>query len=242
MSYLFLALTLTVDLVSPFQSTVPGISIYNTHIVDTEGQLLRGMRPRSDKDIQELLGAKVTDILIFRDSPKGEDTVESELALLRQNGFPTESIEVIPFKWKGIESFSEACEQTVDALKLMRTVENSSDRKLFFHCTVGEDRTGYLAGLYRILNEQWSPKEAYQKEMCENGYADGNPIKPDWVVAEVHANISVLYSKMVELIQAGQLSLKNLNREVCVKLDGNFERETAYGACESSPHYDPSIR
>jgi multiple sugar transport system permease protein len=66
---------------------------------------------------------------------------------------------------------------TVRSLKLLRDW-TAAGKTTFFHCTVGEDRTGYLAGLYRLLTETTTAKAMFEQEMCERGYSSGNPQKP----------------------------------------------------------------
>ena len=40
---------------------------------------------------------------------------------------------------------------------------------ILVHCLHGEDRTGLIVGLYRVLKENWSKEDAY-KEMLENNF------------------------------------------------------------------------
>ena len=231
------------DLVSPFRSSVPGLQIYNSHFIDNEGGfLIRGMRPRSDDDVKQLKQIGVTDILIFRDSPKEESSAWEEFELLEKNGISSSRARVIPFKWKNIEDFEAACEQTIDALQMMREIDHAKDRGLFFHCTVGEDRTGYLSALYRILYQNWNSEQAWKKEMCENGYADGNPIKPLWVSEEIHKGVSVLFSHMTALIEQKKLAPDRLYKSACRELKSSMTQKVAFGTCERSAKYDPKIR
>jgi tyrosine-protein phosphatase SIW14 len=52
---------------------------------------------------------------------------------------------------------------------IMQIVSDTSLRPLFVHCTHGEDRTGLVIGLYRVLNENWAPADAWA-EMLKYGY------------------------------------------------------------------------
>lgn len=203
-------------LVSPFPSTVSEISIPNTHLVSRgDGFLLRGMAPHSAQDVEELGKFGVTDVLIFRNDVAGEIGIKEELDLFAKSPKPT-VVHQIPFRWKDTVSFTEACQQSVRALKLLRDIGTTKGRGLFFHCTVGEDRTGYLAGLYRVLFEKKSAAEVFQSEMCAKGFAEGDPKKPKHVVETVHANLTPLYLKMVALIEKGSLKPDSLNEDVCV--------------------------
>jgi hypothetical protein len=40
---------------------------------------------------------------------------------------------------------------------------------VFVHCQKGEDRTGLVVGLYRVLNQKWAPQDAWN-EMFKFGY------------------------------------------------------------------------
>lgn len=232
-------------LVSPFPSEVEGLNIPNSHIIEeSKGTLIRGMRPRTEKDISELLELGVTDVLIFKNSNATDKSTEEEITALEKAGISRKNIRVIPFKWKGIESFESACLQTLEALNYMREVAKDKNRKLFFHCTVGEDRTGYLAGMYEILYKEKTFTKVWKNQMCENGYADGNPRKPKEVVAEVHKNVTDLFQKMNHKINHGYLSATNLDPIECSfdpSRSKRFKVKYKNLKCEPSSKYDPTI-
>ena len=78
------------------------------------------------------------------------------------------------FPWKDITDYQSVCEMTVDALNMIKNSENLNQR-IYFHCTVGEDRTGLLAGLYKIYRgDNESRHEVFESEMCDKGYEAGN--------------------------------------------------------------------
>ncbi|MCB0347744.1 MAG: tyrosine-protein phosphatase [Bdellovibrionales bacterium] len=244
--FMFL-LQFSYSLVSPFPSEVVDLNIPNSHIVEgkTPGYIVRGMRPRTDTDLDELLQIGITDILIFKNSTIEDDSTEKEISQLVEKGIKRKHIQVIPFQWKDIDSFETACLQTIDALNIMKSVSKKKSSNLFFHCTVGEDRTGYLAAMYKILFQKMSFTKAWNDEMCENGYADGNPRKPKTVVAEIHKNITPVFQKMLHKIKYGYISADNLDKSEC-----SFDpaRSTTYKPiakftnCKPSSKYDPSIR
>lgn len=182
------------------------------------------MAPLTDGQGLELKSYGITDILIFRNDVPGETATTSELELLQRVGFATSSIHKIPFPWKGMSTFEEPCRQTLKALQIMRDVLNSRTSKMYFHCTVGEDRTGYLAGLFRIIFEGASETAAFKDEMCGKGYAEGDPCKPPKVSIEVHKNITVVYLKLVEWIEAGLISKDNLDPEICKRESGSINQ------------------
>lgn len=187
-------------LVSSFSSSVAEISIPNTHIVlkseDSQRPLvLRGNAPRDENDLDALIQYGVKKILIFKNKTR-DQSVEREMVWLDQKKV---DYLYIPFLWKDI-NFQEACEQTIQALMEIKKAL-SGEKALFFHCTVGEDRTGYLAGLARWYFQNWSPAEAFQQEMCAHGYGSGNKRKPRDVVREIRKNLTPLFLKMVYLLK-----------------------------------------
>ena len=204
----FLLLSSTVW--ASFESTVPGISIANTHLIDGRS-ILRGSQPLKKAD--ELKAWGITDVIIFKSPTKTE--VAEEIETLTALDIRAHHI---PFRWKNLESPEIACRQVVQALQLMK--QNRSEGKTtFFHCTVGEDRTGLLAGVWRMLDDGMTRENAWTQEMCPNGYADGNRAKPKAVADAIHAELTPLFYALAKKINEGQLTLATLNAEVCGSLD-----------------------
>jgi len=54
-----------------------------------------------------------------------------------------------------------------DFLTLIR---KNTDKKIFVHCRVGDDRTGMMIAAYRIAEEGWTAKQALE-EMTKNGFS-----------------------------------------------------------------------
>jgi hypothetical protein len=242
-----LSLQLGFSLVSPFPSQVEGLDIPNSHIIEDQaaGVLVRGMRPRTEKDLNQLLEIGITDVLIFKDSNTTDTSTEEEINHLKAKGISNKRIHVIPFKWKDIDSFETACLQTLEAIEIMKKVAASENRNLFVHCTVGEDRTGYLSAIYKILFHDKKPETAWKEDMCENGYANGNPRKPKFVVDEIHKNISPVFQKMLHKIKLGYISKDNLDRSECSfdpERSSQYQPLKAFTNCKASSNYDPTIR
>ncbi len=212
---LILPATLWARFESPFPSSINEISIHNTHEIDEAYKLIRGMAPHSK--INELLTFGITDVLIFKHQTRKE--VDQEIKKLKLAGIDTQNIHHIPFRWKNIASETQACEQTIQALKIMKEIEADKEgRKLFLHCTVGEDRTGYLSGLWRMLSQGWTQEMAFEEEMCKRGYARGNPNKPWFVVNAIRKELTPLFQKMSSLIKQEKLTLENLSDSICKDL------------------------
>lgn len=227
---LHFVLSANAGLRSPFHSTVPGINIPNTHAVEADGSILRGMAPMGH--IDELVEAGVSDVLIFKNQTRNE--VDKEIDLLREAGYSEANIHQISFQWKGFESYQAACEQTIEAFQLLKRVWEEGG-KTFFHCTVGEDRTGYLSGIWRMMSTGWSAKKAFYSEMCENGYGAGNPHKPWKVYGAIRKDLTPLFLAMAAKVEAGELSFDNIDAKICQDLEVNLDQEVP--TCKTSSRY-----
>lgn len=182
------------SLSSPFPSCVPRTTIPNSHSLDEFETVIRGMAPRNQQDILSLKKLGIERVLIFKNQTR--DEVDKEIAQLVAAGWTMNQISQIPFPWKDHKDFKEACQQTVEALKLIQDHQRR-EKPIFFHCTVGEDRTGYLAGLLRWWWEEAPIEEIFDSELCMNGYGAGNPRKPfRQVVQKIRDSLTPLFVKM----------------------------------------------
>lgn len=175
--------------------------------VDPDGQVFRGKEPRSN--VSELSQAGVSDVIIFKNDTKGE--VIKEIADLTALGINPHHI---PFRWKEFPSMIEACEQTVEALNLIHKIKQQNG-KVFFHCTAGEDRTGMLAGLYRMLEENASVSKVFKQEMCARGYSDGSSRKPYTVTSAIQKELTPLFVTLSAKIESGEWRLGQLKKSSC---------------------------
>lgn len=53
--------------------------------------------------------------------------------------------------------------------KVLEILRDPSQQPVFIHCYHGQDRTGMVIGIHRVLDENWSQSEAY-KEMLNLGF------------------------------------------------------------------------
>ena len=245
---LFFTTAAQASLMSPFESSVDGISIPNAHDISKDGNniLVRGQRPyidgnkkfspsdpwsRLSQDTKNWLDqlfrggsgrvTPFTDILIFKKG--GDKEIANQMAAIEKMMAETrQEINVvrIKFPWKDVGDYQKTCEDTVEALLLMKEVSESGNRSLFLHCTVGEDRTGLLSALWRMLDQGWSRWKAFDEEMCARGYGQGNPNKPYKVYKEIREDLTPLYMEMADLIRTGVLTYQNLNDSVCSHFRG----------------------
>lgn len=186
--------------------------IGNVHTLREDGRIIRGALP--DGKVAMLKENGVTDVLIFRHV---RDNAEKEKKELHAEGYKDEQIHHVPMRWRNFKSFEQACREVVTGLKVMRQVEEDPKRKLYLHCTMGEDRTGMISGIYRMVFQAWSPTKAYQSEMCGRGFGDANPRKPLEVAIAVNESLKVLYARMAVLIQEGDLNKMTLDPKACDK-------------------------
>jgi len=242
--FAFVALTTSLgasgaELTSPFPSCVKGTVIPNSHTLDEDGLVLRGMAPRSEADVLSLNEVGVERILIFKNQTKTE--VDQEIAQLLSQGWRPNQIKQIPFLWKDHPDFTSACQQTLAAMAWIEKARLAG-HKVFFHCTVGEDRTGYLAGLLKFWWDQGTLEELFEKQLCWNGYEAGNPQKPlNQVVLKIRRSLTPLWVKVAFLLStAKSLEAKSL----CAadpSDDPTFKRDwlplTTQLKCSVSPRY-----
>jgi len=222
------------QLVSPFSSSIEDIGILNSHLVSTSGsaKLYRGMKPFRDSDVADLETLGVKAVLIFK-KPTGATEVDDETDALAPIGVTATNILNEEFLWKDFADFETPCRQTVRSLEFLHE-KVSAGKNTFFHCTVGEDRTGYLAGLYRLLTETTPITDVFETEMCARGYSSGNPQKPYGAVArEVDSDLTPIFLKMAFKISQGELSPTSLDEDVCAE-------DPANDAAFTGDEYDPT--
>jgi hypothetical protein len=196
-----------------FSSSVKGLSYNNAHfLVEERGEIYRGSEPK--EKVQDLIKIGITDVLILKNDTRGE--ISKEIKALKAAGISDKRITHLDVTWKDAD-FVETCTQYITGLKHINEVLNSSHRKMYFHCTAGEDRTGMMAGLVRQLQEKETAERAFYKEMCEKGFADGNPGKPYEVSSQIYSSLLPVYEHLSRLIKSNELSWTKLSPSVCKK-------------------------
>ncbi len=215
---LFISLFLNCSLAfSALQSSIPStfteIEIPNSHLVVGEN-VIRGMAPRNQKDLEDLINIGVEKFLLFKIDTNGD--IAREIDNLLSLGVQKKNILHLAFPWKDITDYAPVCEMTIDALNMIKAADVAR-KKIFFHCTVGEDRTGYLAGLYQLYSgSEQSLEEVFQGELCDKGYEAGNPKKIYSVVKQVRESLTPAFIGMSELIS--QNKGKKLTKSLCKNL------------------------
>ena len=77
---------------------------------------------------------------------------------LRQAGFQTYHI-----------SFKHVHPESEDVLKFLTIVTDKRNQPVFVHCREGEDRTGMMVAVYRMVVQNW-PRDQAIREMKEMGF------------------------------------------------------------------------
>jgi len=230
--YLFMSLFLSQVVLAIPPSTIPKVDIRNAHIVaEGQGRVFRGSEPIGKE--KQLVRLGVTDVLIFKNQTKAE--VDTEKKNLKALGFSDQQIHHIPFEWKRNANEKLQCERLIKALSILVDVYQTEDRAVFFHCTVGEDRTGLLAGLFeQLIEKDKSQAQIFQTQMCERGYEAGDENKPQNVVSEIRAGLTPLYLKVSSLIRSGEISLQRLDARVCSQVVGMKVVQSSKWVCEGN--------
>lgn len=185
-------------------------TLQNVHDVVAEpgGPLiLRGAAPRTQSDYRELERNKIGEVLIFKVDTRGE--VEEEKQELESRGISFVHYSM-PWKLDSVNSRSlkPLCVLTVKALLRLKKNEREGV-STYFHCTVGEDRTGMLAALYRLSSARASDSlEEFQEQMCQFGYEAGNPKKIASVVMPIRRTLTPMYRILSEKLKTERLSLR----------------------------------
>lgn len=128
-------------------------------------EIYRGGIKGADKaDLQFLKDHGVQTILNIRKVRFDQEAKEHKLAL--EADFNYIHAAVTPF---ATFLFPMPGEKKVDAV-LADLVDPSIPKPIFLHCYTGEDRTGMIIALYRVLYQGWDVDTAYQKEMVAYKY------------------------------------------------------------------------
>jgi len=136
-------------------------------------KISRGGRP-GRSDLQELYRSRYKLIINL------ENNVQ---AVNRENGWARDiGIEDVslPMEWK-----TGPNDKQIDEILALLT--DPSKMPVFIHCTHGQDRTGLLIGLYRVLVQKWDPKKAYD-EMVALGFHPEFSALTDYFWKRVSAN------------------------------------------------------
>lgn len=119
--------------------------------------VFEGCLPVTEKDFQTLHQNGIRTVLsletlIYHISP--------ERKLARQAGITFRNVPILP-------SIVRPREQRVKEALLI--INDASLHPIFVHCLVGDDRTSFIIGLYRMYYQNWTPDAAW-REMLNSGF------------------------------------------------------------------------
>lgn len=118
-------------------------------------EIYRGARP-NDEGVTALAQNRFHTILNLEND---SSAIAHEASLVSDLGMAQVSIPLSAF-------FTPADQDIDHALEVMN---NAGPFPLFLHCLHGEDRTGLVVGLYRVIYQGWTPEDAY-REMLDKGF------------------------------------------------------------------------
>lgn len=117
--------------------------------------LYRGARP----NLEGLRALKKLGIRTILNIENHRSAVDFEIREAKKLGMEVISI---PLSWFWAPSDK-------DTARIQAILADTSLYPLFFHCKYGQDRTGLMAGLFRVFHDGWTPERAY-REMLINGF------------------------------------------------------------------------
>jgi len=127
--------------ISNFHEVIPGV--YRGGRPDKAGlEYLQGLGVKTDLDLENI-----------------EDVVNEEV----QDGTKLQ-IDVVAEEMSPYTTPDDAQVARIQAL-----LNDTNRRPIFVHCHYGEDRTGVMVGLFRVVSENWTQQNAYQ-EMLDLGF------------------------------------------------------------------------
>lgn len=215
--------------VSPLASHVPGIPVPNSFYVDKNkkgGALIRGNAPLNHHNLEAMKKFGVESVVIFKNDKAGE--VRSEIGGLIETGMPQEKITHIDFDWKDNQDFTSGCKKIVHGIDLMNDAMKTN-KKLFFHCTTGEDRTGVLAASYLLSkNKKTTIKKVFKSEMCAKGYEAGDPDKEKEVVERIRQGLTKTFLKTAYRIEEAKKKHLPIDENICAADPVQLKEFTAY--------------
>lgn len=201
------------------------VTLPNMHIVlekNSNGMpVYRSNSPYLTQHVLEIIDLNIETVVVYKTFYDKKDK-NLLYSLYADSGYDTHRLTHIPMPWKqeGKKPFDykKACEMTVDAMEIIQ----NSEGPVLFHCTVGEDRTGMLAGLLKIQSNGYSVEKAFRDEMCARGYEAGNPTKSESpsVVNAVRAALTPLYLKMATVMKKNK---GKISYDDCSKLPEAYE-------------------
>jgi protein tyrosine/serine phosphatase len=71
--------------------------------------------------------------------------------------------------WVSEPMSASAVPNDAEVMQVLSLLQDARRYPIFVHCHFGEDRTGLIIGLYRVLAQRWTAQQAYN-EMLQDGF------------------------------------------------------------------------
>ena len=202
--------------ISPKPSTVKGLPIPNSYFIEKNkkgGAIIRGSAPLNHHNLELMKKFGISEYIIFKNDKAGE--VKGEIGGLLELGVRKDSVTHIDFDWKDNENFNSGCQKLIQGINLLK-LAMKNNKKIYFHCTTGEDRSGVLAASYLLaVDRKTNIKKLFKNEMCAKGYEAGDPEKDKDVVARIRAGLTVTFLKMAYRIDQAKKEKHPINENIC---------------------------
>jgi protein tyrosine/serine phosphatase len=142
----------------------------------TAGKIFRGIQPGDEEDYEYLRIQGVRTTLNLRKYLKWQEKNLHEKAdahgfFYRHTGMPT--------------LWNEPKDAEVD--EALHDLNDPALQPIYVHCRLGKDRTGLIVALHRVLDEQWTPCDAW-KEWKSFGYLPWNDGLKDYFEKRVRTD------------------------------------------------------
>ena len=128
-------------------------AIPNDHMVGST--IKRGGRP-SRSDLDELKRQGFKTIINLENN---QAAIEKEMRYAKQLGFN--------YVLRETDTYGTPVDSEIE--KILAVLGDPNQQPVFIHCMHGQDRTGMVIGIYRVLNNSWTQANAYQ-EMLDLGF------------------------------------------------------------------------
>lgn len=127
------------------------------HFARVTEKIARGGRP-TQNDLRELFQNGATLIINIENNA---EAITRETTWAKEIGIGYVSL---PMDWR-----VSPTDQQIDKILTLLLAKSSNFNFIFIHCKHGQDRTGLVIGLYRVLIQKWAPQKAYD-EMLTLGF------------------------------------------------------------------------
>ena len=202
--------------ISPKPSEVKGLPIANSYFIDKNkngGAIIRGSAPLNHHNLKLMKKFGISEYIIFKNDKAGE--VKGEIGGLLELGARKDSVTHIDFDWKDNENFSSGCKKIIQGINLLK-LAMKNNKKIYFHCTTGEDRSGVLAASYLLsVHSKADIKKLFKNEMCAKGYEAGDPEKDKEVVERIRAGLTKTFLKTAYRIDQAKKEKHPIDENIC---------------------------